>query len=412
MNSLKYYKIARIILGLIFLILVPFLILNFFAWNLLNKIYILSALFFLLYRFAAWFYADFNPQKDYGLSDEPYTIIIPVKDEEPSLFIKAVEMAVAQQGKKEVFIGDDGSSIPVENLLRQHPELYKKVRIFRSEKNIGKKHIQVRLMKQAKYDVIVEIDSDSVLENTTTVARLIAPLQDKKVGIANGCIGLYSKGSILNRIQLVMYYGGNNVGRKSWGNLGLNPVASGAILAIRKSYFVPFVNEYLNKKFLGKEICYGEDRLMTNIFLREGYNSVYVEKAKAKTVDCETLTKFTKQQIRWCQSGVRESLFLLGFSKNVYLSTLVLFNLILPFVFTILFLTSLISSLLVGYWWHIPIIIGTLVIATFISNVPLVIENYRRFPDLIFFALCNVLLLSPLWFYALFTLNKTGWGTR
>lgn len=413
MKSINIYRIFRIIVAIIFLVLIPVLIFNYYLWTLLTKIYVITAVFFLLYRFAAWFYADFNPPKNYNLSDEPYTLIIPVKDEEPSLFIKAVEMAVAQQGRKEILIGDDGSSIPVGNLLKDYPELYKKVRIFRSEKNIGKKSIQVRLIERAKYDIIVEIDSDVVMQDETTAQQLIAPLQNKMVGITNGYLSLFNpRKKILNRVESIMYYCANQIGRRSWGNFGINPVASGQLLAIRKSYFIPLINEYSNRTFLGNRINFGEDRLMTNLLLRAGYKSVYVESAKSKSVGCESLTKYVKQQTRWRRSGIRESLFLLTFSKNFYLIALVASRLLLPFIFTLLFVTSLLSSVLSGYFWYIPIILGILIIVTVISDIPLIMGNYRRLPDLIFFALCNVLILSPLWVYALLTLNKTGWGTR
>ena len=42
----------------------------------------------------------------------------------------------------------------------------------------------------------------------------------------------------------------------------------------------------------------------------------------------------------------------------------------------------------------------------------MIIEDYRRLPDLIVFSIFNVLLLSPLEVYALLILDKTGWGTR
>jgi len=53
-----------------------------------------------------------------------------------------------------------------------------------------------------------------------------------------------------------------------------------------------------------------------------------------------------------------------------------------------------------------------LIFVTIISDIPLILEDFSRLPDLIVFSLYNILILSPLWMYALFTLNKTTWGTR
>ena len=396
-----------------FILLVPYLILTYYVWNFLTKLYVFFAVFFLLFRFAAWFYAEYEPPKNYGLSNEPFSILIPTKDEEPELFIKCLESAIRQKGTKEILIGDDVSENKISDLLKKYPSLDRNVKIYRSDENIGKKNMQVNLFQKTKYDIIVSIDSDVVLVDEFTIKKLIAPLNNPKIGLTNGNLCIFgARKNLLNRVQSVMYYCANQIGRRSWGNLGFNPVASGQTLAIRKSYFMPLLKEYLTKKFLGNKINFGEDRLMTNLLLREGYKSVYVELAKTKSIGCETLTKYVKQQTRWRRSGIRESLFLLEFSKNPYLFALVSSRLVLPFIFTILLTTSLAYTLLAGYLWNIPLIISILVFVTVISDIPMILEDYRRLPDLIVFSIFNVLLLSPLWVYALLTLNKTGWGTR
>ncbi len=398
---------------LTFILLVPYLILTYSVWNFLTKIYVFFAIFFLLYRFAAWFYAEYEPPKDYGLSNKPYSILIPTKDEEPELFIRCLGSAIKQKGTKEILIGDDGSENKISNLLKKYPLLSSNVTIYRADKNIGKKTMQVHLFHKAKHDIIVSIDSDVVLGDESTIKKLIAPLDNLKIGLTNGNLCIFdARKTLLNRVQSVMYYCANQIGRRSWGNLGFNPVASGQILAIRKSYFMPLLTEYLARKFLGNKINFGEDRLMTNLLLRGGYKSVYVELARTKSVGCETIAKYVKQQTRWRRSGIRESLFLLKFSKNPYLFTLVFSRLILPFIFTVLLTTSLAYALVAGYWWYIPFIICILVSVTIISDLPMIIEDYRRLPDLIVFSIFNVLLLSPLWVYALLTLDETGWGTR
>ena len=73
---------------------------------------------------------------------------------------------------------------------------------------------------------------------------------------------------------------------------------------------------------------------------------------RTKSIGCETITKFIKQQTRWRRSGVRESLFLLSFSKNIYLLVLIFSRLILPLIFTILFMTSIIYALLSGHFYY------------------------------------------------------------
>jgi cellulose synthase/poly-beta-1,6-N-acetylglucosamine synthase-like glycosyltransferase len=413
MNSKTAYNIFRVLVALIFILFVPYLMLHYGLWEFLTKVYVVSAIFFLLFRFTAWFYSEFHPAKDYGVSKEPFTLMIPVKDEEPELFIRSVRSAVLQKGEKQILIGDDGSESKVEDLLRYYPDLYHNVTIIRADKNIGKKAMQIRLMNMAKYDVLVSIDSDVVLLDQDTILKLIAPLKNKKIGLVNGDLCIFdARKTFLNRVQSVMYYCANRIGRKSWGNLGFNPVASGQVLAIRKHVFQKVLHEYQTKTFLGNKINFGEDRLMTNLLLREGYKSVFVEAARTKSVACETVAKYVKQQTRWRRSGIRESLFLLSFTKNPYLFAIVASRLVLPFVFTVLFVTSVLFSFIAGLWWFIPFMIALLIFVTIISDLPMIFEDVRRLPDLIAFSLFNILILTPLWIYALLTLTQIKWGTR
>ena len=407
------YNLFRIVVAGIFLLVIPLFIIQYGWWNSITRLYVVCASLFLLYRFTAWFFSELSPLRVYPPLHEPYSIIIPVKDEDPELLLRVVHMAVAQKGRKEVIIGDDGSKVPVSEILKERPDLYERVIVYRSSQNLGKKHLQSVLFRRAKNDLLINIDSDILLDDPHAVQRLIAPLRNRKVGITNGNVEIISpKRSLLTRIQSIMYYGANQVGRKSWGTLGLNPCASGEILAIRKSQFMPFLNEYLYRTFSGIRLTFGEDRLMTNLLLRAGYKSVYVETAKAATPGCETFPKYIKQQTRWRRSGIHESIFFLGFSRNAYLITLISLTMILPLVFTILLTTTITYYIMIGaYFYFIPLF-GILVFVNLLADIPMLFEKINRFPDLILFSLFNVFILSPLWIYALFTLDRTGWGTR
>ena len=123
---------------------------------------------------------------------------------------------IRSEGKKQILVGSDGSS-------NEHIEDYKKLILkLRKEGNDimlgvfpskGKNKIQSKLHTLAKYEIIVNVDSDVMVWNKTFV-RLLAPFHDKRVGITNSKIDIVPSKKILDKYYRVLYLCANQSGRR------------------------------------------------------------------------------------------------------------------------------------------------------------------------------------------------------
>jgi hyaluronan synthase len=286
--------------------------------------------------------------------------------------------------------------------------------IVRNEKNIGKKNVQLQLIKEARYDIIINIDSDIILNDKKTLIYLTAPFGNNKIGISNGDVRIISNKSLLHNLQDYLYFCANTVGRKSTGRFGINPCASGEIAAFRKDIFLKFIHEYKDAIYMGKPVRFGEDRLLTNIFLREGYESIFVKEAKCWTYPKNTYKNFIKQQFRWRKSGIRESIRCLSFAhkRSPYLILHSLLNFSLPILFFILFISIIILNIIHFSFVNILTLFATIITVTTITDLPLLLENKHLTPTVVPFTLFNMFFITPLWIFALFNLDDNSWGTR
>ena len=116
-----------------------------------------------------------------------FSIIIPTKDYDCRELVEELH----RQGEElqqpfEIIIGEDGSSpkgLTMNAPLAQLPSC----RIIALEKNIGRARIRNFLAEEAKYDNLIFIDSDAVVENSAFLSSYAAALKENKVV----CGGLY-----------------------------------------------------------------------------------------------------------------------------------------------------------------------------------------------------------------------------
>lgn len=408
---MNYKDIKLILLSSIFILIGTFL-LSRSIFSFIIRIYIVFGFIFLFVRFCLWGFSELFPKK-YENNNNPYSVIVPVKDEPKGRLIKCLNSIINSQGEKEILVGDDGSELPIKEVLKGEKNILKHIKLIRSDKNTGKVGMQVKLIKMAKYDVCVNVDSDVIVKDNA-LKKLTAPFGNNKIGIANGRIKIISNGSLLHRLQDYQYLCAYEISRGGMGRFGISHCCSGEMLAFRKDVFVNFLDEYKNEKFLGKNLTHGQDRFMTNIFLREGYKSINMPESIGYTYPKENYKLLLKQYWRWKKSSIRESFRCYKDCKrnNKYLSLWSLLHIILPFLFLIILLTSLITDLLTLNISHFIGLLLVIISFSCINELPLLIKYPKLIPMLPIYTLFNITCVMPLWFKALFTLDNNIWGTR
>lgn len=291
-------------------------------------------------------------------------------------------------------------------------------------KNGGKKHALYTGIKTAKFELIVTVDSDSIVEKSA-LKNLVAPFSDPAVGGVAGYIRVknINKGIIPLLMDIGFVFGCEFI-RRAQSVVGSVLCTPGALSAYRKSAILPYCDEWLEQTFLGVPSHIGEDRAITTLLLRNGFKVVYQANAVANTCVPENYRQLCRMLIRWTRSDVRENIVL---GKYVYRQNpLRSFPmLILQINLTMQIFGFVLASIAIPFWLLTAVIsfstlhyifIGTLFMTALWSAIP-VVTYYKECAknDLIWvfvFGVYSLFALSWIIPYSIFTVRNSKWLTR
>lgn len=376
----------------------------------------LLAISYIWYRAILLFIAEFKRKKVYPDFKNKVSIIVCTYNEEINLLYALLESlkSAIKSIDAEIIIGDDGSNYDVnEALLKKYKNnLDPRIKVL-TFPHRGKRPTQVDCIRKSTGEVFISIDSDVLMEKNA-IYELIKPFHDKKVGAVTGQIKLLNEvENWITKATTTMYWNAFNVARRSLSVFGIVNICSGALSAYRRDAFDKIGEAYLHQTFLGRRCVHGEDRALTNMVLKQGYDVVYEERAVCYTVSPSKLKPFIKQQYRWRQSTLRESFLVLKFAykRNKLLFVETVLSLALPFMgLWVLILLIIILILAPSF---ILVVLKGLLIVTVIHNIFLIMEEgIYKIKDAFVYTLLTYFLLIWLWPIALINLRKEKWGTR
>jgi hyaluronan synthase len=352
-------------------------------------------------------------------------IIIPCYNEDPDALLRCTISCLDQDHwyATHVWLIDDGSTDP--NTLAMvdyiEAELGSLIYVLRTQ-NAGKRHAQAHAFRAgANYiNLWVTVDSDTELRSNAVV-ELIAPFVDKNVYAVTGQVKAWNQSSnVITRLLGVRYASAFLWERAAYSYLGNVLCCCGSLSAYRNSMIQERLDDYVNQKFLGVSVPYGDDRRLTNYCLADGKKVLFQSTAIASTLVPERFTHLLRQQIRWHRSFFRETLWILRHGK---------WNTWAPWLSAIEFLSwSVLSFGLVGL-----LVTNTQVLAAgtiLIYAVQACLIAYARSVKFIgssdaslrsqigdfllapIYAALHIAVIIPLRLVALFTLRSTSWGTR
>ena len=264
----------------------------------------------LTFRTIFWF--RYRPFPSAAMSDAPQlTVIIPAYNEGPMVLksIESVATALYPHNRLEIFAVDDGSTddtwIHIQRAAARYPHM---VTAFRQPKNAGKRAALAVGFERARGEVIVTLDSDSVIEPNALLA-ITGPFRNPKIGAVAGKVEVYNRRSgVIPRMLHVQYILSFDLMRAVESSYGTVYCCPGALTAYRTSVVRQVLPAWMEQKFLGSRCTFGEDRAMTNMVLSKGYDTVYQRTARVRTVVPEHYTKMCKMFLRWDRSYVREEI--------------------------------------------------------------------------------------------------------
>lgn len=237
------------------------------------------------------------------------TVIIPAYNEGAmvSQTIHSIAQADYPHERLEIFVVDDGSRDDtwehISAAAKRYPGL---VTALRFAENRGKRAALEAGFVRARGEIVVTIDSDSVIEPQTLLA-LVAPFSNPMVGAVAGKVAAYNRrNGIIPRMLHVRFILSFDMLRAVQSVYGTVYCCPGALSAYRLSVVRKVLEEWRHQTFLSVPCTFGEDRALTNLILEQGLNTVYQSNAVVHTIVPETYGRLAKMYLRWERSYVRE----------------------------------------------------------------------------------------------------------
>ncbi|GAA2419303.1 glycosyltransferase [Streptomyces glaucus] len=217
---------------------------------------------------------------------EPVSVLVPAYNEAKCIE-NTVRSLMASEHPIEVIVIDDGSTDGTARIVEAMG--LPGVRVIR-QLNAGKPAALNRGVANARYDIVVMMDGDTVFE-PSTVRELVQPFGDPSVGAVAGNAKVGNKDSLIGAWQHIEYVMGFNLDRRMYDVLRCMPTIPGAVGAFRRSA--------LERVGGMSDDTLAEDTDITMALHRDGWRVVYAENARAWTEAPETVQQLWSQRYRW-----------------------------------------------------------------------------------------------------------------
>ncbi len=351
------------------------------------------------------------------------TLIVPAYDEGSFVFdtLKSIAKSNYPKEKIQLIAIDDGSTDDTwEWMKKAKKELGDFLSIYRQPENKGKRHALYRGFQLGTGEVFVTIDSDSLIY-VNTLRNLVSPfVVDKKCGAVAGNVKIQNaKDAIIPKMLNVSFAFSFGFIRAAQGQMKSVLCTPGALSAYRKVAVMECLDEWIEQTFMGVKTDIGEDRAMTNMIMKQGYNTLFQSNAHVATNIPETYSVLRRMFTRWERSNVRENIMMSKFAftdfreDNKIKPRILLVN---QWLSVISAYPSLIVMLLSLIFYPVLFLSTTIISIALFSIIPAMyygVKNSKRHSLWIFtyniFYFFTLFWITP---YAILTASRRGWLTR
>jgi len=425
----KRYRYMLTASSLFLLMIVCFIILMrsesiiYFKFNKMLYLYSIIASTFLLTRYffgTLYRSTPINPKFTPGV-----TIVVPCFNEEA--WIQRTILGCVNQDyptdKLEIIVvddcSDDKSVEKIQEIIEQLKQTEKRYDLDRrihylvQKKNAGKRDALAAGVKIAQHELVVFVDSDSMLD-PFAIRNIVQPFCDNRMGGISGRTDVANTyTNTLTKMQAVRYYISFRIMKAAEGYFDAVTCLSGPLSCYRKDLLMKYMDKWLNQTFLGQRATFGDDRSMTNFILRN-HRTGYQDTAVCRTIVPNTYSMFLKQQMRWKRSWLRESLIASRFmwKKEPFMGLSFYMGVLVPILAPVIVLYNLIYIPLAHRVFPTAFLVGMLLMALLMSMAQLFLRKSSTWVFGIWFCLYYEAVLLWQMPIAWFTFWKSTWGTR
>lgn len=218
------------------------------------------------------------------------TVVVPAWNEE-RVIIRTIDSLLGQEyaGALDVLVVDDGSPDATYAVVRGAYAADPRVTVY-TKANGGKATALNFGISRARGEIVVCLDADTLFQ-PDSIARLVAPLADPRVGAVAGNAKVGNRINLVTRWQALEYVTSQNVDRRAFSLLNAITVVPGAVGAWRKELVTSaggFSHDTL-----------AEDQDLTIAIRRMGYVVAFADDAIAWTEAPDTFGGLARQRFRW-----------------------------------------------------------------------------------------------------------------
>jgi hyaluronan synthase len=409
---LGWSAVSGIFITITLILLIKLENIYFFWFDIPIFLYSLTVGFYLVSRFV--FAAFYRPPKKQDVLPT-VTIVIPAFNEEISIehtLAKAMEVAYPKENIQIIAVNDgsaDGTLETIKRVKEKYPDLI----IVDFEENRGKRQALAAGARMATGDIVVFVDSDSLLDHSA-ISNIVDGFADPKVAAVTGhCDVANAWTNLLTKMQAVRYFIGFRVLKAAESIFDSVTCLSGPLAAYRRSLLMEKLDVWITQTYLGKPATFGDDRSLTNYLLKK-HKIIYDSRARTSTIVPDKYRQFFKQQMRWKRSWFRESVRASAFMwrKQPLMSISYYLGFILPILGPAIVFRAMIYVPLMRSGSPLHYMMGIFLMSILMSTSYLLVKRSRLWiygTPFCFFYMFILVWQLP---WAILTFWRTTWGTR
>ncbi|MBU5688118.1 MAG: glycosyltransferase family 2 protein [Candidatus Aenigmarchaeota archaeon] len=274
--------------------------------------------------------------------DPPVSVLLPAHNEEEVIedTIKSI-LSSDYKNDIEIVVINDGSTDNTEKIVKKLQKKDKRIKLLKTN-HVGKARALNFGAKKAKYDYLIFLDADSVLEKNT-IKEIIRPLQDPKIAASSGSVRVKITKNPLTWFQDFEY-----ILSSGWRYLCslINAVSVlPGFFATKKKIFLEIGG------FEADTLT--EDFDITLRFKKHGYEVSVNPDAVMYTTVPNKLRTLAKQRIRWGRGSlqvIKKHKDMLFSKKHKFLGYYILPTHLFWYIFSLLYLPSVLYWMIGDYY--------------------------------------------------------------